>query len=86
VYPRVSVQAHVHSILAHHHITTPPPTHLQVRHVAVADVQRYGSKALENLAARDNEQRIAIAEANAVQIILRGMKARGLVSSGLIAP
>ena len=41
------------------------------KHREVADVQRYGCKAIENLAARSTQQREIVAKANAVQIIVR---------------
>ena len=47
------------------------------KHMEVADVQRYGCKALENLAVRSMHQRVIVAKANAVQIMLKGMKAHG---------
>eukprot|EP00041_Stephanoeca_diplocostata_P033958 m.1137616 g.1137616 ORF g.1137616 m.1137616 type:complete len:1373 (-) comp24436_c0_seq1:65-4183(-) len=49
--------------------------HSMVHHTAVADVQRYGCKALENFGARSEAQRAQIAKSNAVQVMLKGGKA-----------
>jgi len=44
------------------------------KHLNVADVQRYGCKALENLGSRNNAERVAVAKENGVQIMLKGMR------------
>ncbi|EDQ86204.1 uncharacterized protein MONBRDRAFT_38483 [Monosiga brevicollis MX1] len=45
------------------------------RHRKTASVQRYGTKALENLAQRDDKLRIYIAQANGIQIVMLGLRA-----------